>query len=158
MRERTKFVVPLTMPSTRCTFETTSDSRSTFTTGIAAQTDASKRSCTPAADAIANSSAPCRATSCLFAETTDLPARSSSRTYPPAGSRPPITSATTSTLGSSRTSAKSVVITPSPTANVRSFAGSRTSARTTRSRCPVARSISSALSTSSRFTEEPTVP
>ena len=38
MRERMKFVVPLTIPSTRCTFETTSDSRSTFTTGIAAQT------------------------------------------------------------------------------------------------------------------------
>ncbi len=117
MRERTKFVVPLTIPSTRCTFETTSDSRSTLMTGIAAQTDASKRSCTPAADAIANSSAPWRATSCLFAVTTDLPARSSSRTYSPAGSRPPITSATTSTAGSSRTSAKSVVSTPSPAGN-----------------------------------------
>ena len=56
-----KFVVPFTIPSTRCTFETTSDSRSTFTTGIAAHTDASKRSCTPAADAVANSSAPSRA-------------------------------------------------------------------------------------------------
>ena len=80
MRERTKFVVPFTIPSTRCTFETTSDSRSTFTTGIAAQTDASKRSWTPASEAVAKSSAPWRATSCLFAETTGLPARSSSRT------------------------------------------------------------------------------
>ena len=74
-----KFVVPLTIPITRCTLETTSDSRSTFTTGIAAQTDASNRSCTPAADAVANSSAPRRATSCLFAVTTDLPARRSSQ-------------------------------------------------------------------------------
>ena len=44
---RTKLVVPLTIPSTRWTFETTSDSRSTLITGIAAQTDASKRSWTP---------------------------------------------------------------------------------------------------------------
>ena len=76
----TKFVVPLTMPSTRWTFVTTSDSRSTLITGIAAQTLASKRSCTPAADAAAKSSAPRRATSCLFAETTCLPRRSSSST------------------------------------------------------------------------------
>ena len=37
-------------------------------------------------------------------------------------------------------------------------AGSRTSARVTRSRCPVARSISSADSSSSRWTAAPTVP
>ena len=43
-----KFVVPLTIPSTRWTFATTSDSRSTFITGIAAHTQASKRSWTPA--------------------------------------------------------------------------------------------------------------
>src|SRR4051794_20745512 len=158
MRERMKFVVPLTMPSTRWTFETTSDSRRTFTTGIAAQTDASKRSCTPASDAIAKRSAPSRATSCLFAETTDLPARRSSRTYPPAGSSPPITSATTCTFGSSRIDAKSVVRTPSPAAKPRSLPGSRTSARTIRSLCPVARSISSPLSSRSRLTDAPTVP
>ena len=153
-----KFVVPFTIPITRCTLETTSDSRSTFTTGIAAQTDASNRSCTPAADAVANSSAPRRATSCLFAVTTDLPARRSSNTYSPAGSSPPITSATTSTSGSSRTAAKSVVSTPSAAPKPRCFAGSRTSARTTRRRCPVARSISSPPSTSSRLTADPTVP
>ena len=39
-----KLVVPLTIPSTRWTFVTTSDSRSTLITGIAAQTLASKRS------------------------------------------------------------------------------------------------------------------
>ena len=43
-----KFVVPLTIPSTRWTFVTTSDSRRTLITGIAAHTDASKRSCAPA--------------------------------------------------------------------------------------------------------------
>ena len=80
MRERMKFVVPLTMPRTRWTFVAMSDSRSTLTTGIAAQTDASKRSCTPAADAAAKSSAPSRAISCLLAETTGFPASSSART------------------------------------------------------------------------------
>ena len=50
-RVRMKFVVPLTIPSIRWTFVTTSDSRSTLITGIAAQTEASKRSWTPAADA-----------------------------------------------------------------------------------------------------------
>ena len=71
---------------------------------------------------------------------------------------PPMTSATTAIAGSSRISAKSVVSTPSVRRNPRSFAGSRTSARTTRSRWPVARSMSSALSSSSRSTAEPTVP
>ena len=66
-------VVPLTMPSTRWTFVTTIASRSTLITGIAAHTLASKRSCTPAAEAAAKSSAPRRATSCLFAVTTCLP-------------------------------------------------------------------------------------
>src|SRR4051812_33639718 len=55
-------------------------------------------------------------------------------------------------------SAKSSVRTPSSGVNVRSFAASRTSARATRSRCPVARSISSADSSSSRCTDAPTVP
>ena len=49
-------------------------------TGIAAQTDASKRSWTPRRGAAAKSSAPRRATSCLFAVTTGLPGASSSST------------------------------------------------------------------------------
>jgi hypothetical protein len=53
MRERMKFVVPFTIPRIRWTFVAISDSRSTLTTGIAAHTDASKRNCTPAADAFA---------------------------------------------------------------------------------------------------------
>ena len=56
MRVRMKFVVPFTIPSTRWTFVTTSASRSTLITGIAAQTLASKRSWTPFAEAISNSS------------------------------------------------------------------------------------------------------
>ena len=111
--DRMKFVVPLTMPSTRWTFATTNDSRSTLITGIAAQTDASKRSWTPLSDAVEKSSALRRATSCLFAETTGLPARRRSRTYSPVGSSPPITSATSAISGSSRIDAKSVVRTPS---------------------------------------------
>ena len=46
----------------------------------------------------------------MFAVTTGLPARSSSSTWSPAGSSPPITSATTAISGSSRISAKSVVV------------------------------------------------
>jgi hypothetical protein len=76
----TKFVVPFTMPRTRCTFVTTSDSRSTLITGIAAQTLASKRNWTPDDDAASNSSAPRRAINCLFAETTCLPPRNRSST------------------------------------------------------------------------------
>src|SRR5690242_18686296 len=64
----------------------------------------------------------------------------------------------TSTSGSSRSVAKSVVNTPSAAGKERSLAGSRTSARTTRNRCPVARSISSPLSASILLTEAPTVP
>jgi len=66
MRVRMKFVV-----RSRCehawTFVTTSDSRSTLITGIAAHTLASNRNCTPASDAVAKISAPRRAISCLFA-------------------------------------------------------------------------------------------
>src|SRR5262245_50289162 len=153
-----KFVVPFTIPSTRWTFVTTSDSRSTLITGIAAQTLASKRSCTPAAEAASKSSAPRRATSCLFAVTTCLRPRSNSSTYSPAGSTPPITSATTAMPGSPVISRTSVVSTPLPGSNPRSRPRSRTSAFTTRSRCPVARSMSSACSWSRRFTAEPTVP
>ena len=71
-------MVPLTMPSTPSTSFAIIDSRSTLTTGIAAQTEASKRSCTPWRSAAANSSSPWRASSCLLAETTDLPAANSS--------------------------------------------------------------------------------
>ena len=98
-------VVPFTIPTTRWTFVTTSDSRSTLITGIAAQTDASKRSCAPAAAAAAKSSAPWRATSCLFAVTTERPDPRSASTWPPAGSTPPMTSATIRIEGSSITSA-----------------------------------------------------
>ncbi len=107
-----KLVVPLTMPSIRCTPLTISDSRSTFTTGIAAQTLASNRSCTPRRSASAKSSSPCRASSCLLADTTDLPAAISSSTWVRVGSIPPITSATTVIAGSSRRRAKSVVSRP----------------------------------------------
>ena len=123
-----KFVVPLTIPSTRWTFETTSDSRSTLITGIAAHTDASKRSCTPASEAAEKSSAPRRATSCLFAVTTGLPARRSSSTRVPVGSRPPVTSATSAIAGSSRIASKSVVRTPCAGWKSRSRSGSRTRA------------------------------
>ena len=91
---RTKFVVPLTIPSTRWTFVTTSDSRRSLITGIAAQTEASKRSCTPPSAAAAWSSGPERATSCLFAVTTGRPGGGARARAQPVGSSPPMTSAT----------------------------------------------------------------
>ena len=155
---RMKFVVPFTIPRTRWTFVATSASRSTLITGMAAQTLASKRSCTPAREAAEKSSAPRRAMSCLLAETTGFPASRRARTWSPAGSRPPITSATTAIDGSSRIAAKSLVSTPGGAVPVRSLSGSRTRARTTRSLSPVERSMSAAFSLRSRSTAEPTVP
>ena len=73
-------MVPFTIPSMRCTLVTIIDSRSTLTTGIAAHTLASKRSWTPCRSASPNSSSPWRASSCLLAETTDLPERIRSST------------------------------------------------------------------------------
>jgi homoserine dehydrogenase len=99
-----------------------------------------------------------RATRCLFAVTTERPEPCSSSTWEPAGSTPPITSATIAIDSSPRTSAGSVVSTPEAGSNPRSFVASRTSARTTRRRCPVARSISSPCSSSRRLTAAPTVP
>src|SRR4051794_8074676 len=69
-----------------------------------------------------------------------------------------MTSATTWIDGSPRIVAKSSVRTPGSAVNDRSLAGSRTSARVTRSLWPVERSISSADSSSSRCTAAPTVP
>jgi hypothetical protein len=78
MALRMKFVVPLTMPTTAETSLAIIDSRRTLTTGIAAQTEASKRRPTPCSSAALKSSSPWRARSCLLAETTDFPAANSS--------------------------------------------------------------------------------
>src|SRR5262249_37266632 len=69
-----------------------------------------------------------------------------------------ITSAITLIDGSFSTSSTLVVSTPSGAGQPRSLPRSRTSALTTRSRCPVARSMSSACSFSRRLTAAPTVP
>src|SRR2546428_4873893 len=69
-----------------------------------------------------------------------------------------MTSATTAIDGSPMIESKSVVSTPSGAGNSRAFSTSRTSARTTRSRCPVARSMSSPFCSRKRATDEPTVP
>ena len=79
------------------------------------------------------------------------------RTRRPARRRPSPRRRPRST-GRRATSAMSVVSTPSSGGNSRSLSRSRTSALTTRSRWPVARSMSSACSFSSRLTAEPTVP
>ena len=113
IRVRMKFVVPLTIPSTRWTFVTTSDSRSTLITGIAAQTEPRSGAARP--PRLLRRRARCcaaRAAACSRSPPA-CPARRSSRTWSPVGVRPPITSATTAIEASSRISAKSVVSTPS---------------------------------------------
>jgi hypothetical protein len=153
-----KLVVPLTMPRTAVTSLAIIDSRSTLTTGIAAQTLASKRSWTPLASAAANSSAPWRASSCLLAVTTDLPAAKSSSIHSRVGETPPITSATTAIVGSSRMVSKLSVSSPGRGVDVRGAETSRTSARRTSTGAPTTRSTSTARAVRRRSTAEPTVP
>ncbi len=66
-------MVPLTMPVTAVISATSSDSRSTLMTGMAAHAEASKRSSAPASSAAASSSGPWRDSSCLLAVTTEAP-------------------------------------------------------------------------------------
>ena len=65
---------------TRSTSAAASDSRRTRMTGTTPATAASKRSWTPCSRAVAHSSSPCSAKSCLLAVTTCLPARIAPRT------------------------------------------------------------------------------
>ena len=75
-----KLVVPLTIPKTLVISVPARLSEITLITGTTPATAASKRSWTPASRAAAKSSSPCWATSCLFAVTTCLPARSARST------------------------------------------------------------------------------
>ena len=150
MRVRMKFVVPFTMPSTRWTFVATSDSRSTLITGIAAQTrgleaelDAGLRRGREELRARGARRAACSRV------TTGLPARRSSSTYAAGRLEPAHHLGDERDRVVARIAAKSVVRTPSAVGKSRSRPGSRTSARTTRSRWPVARSMSSPPSDSS---------
>ena len=75
-----KLVVPLTIPEIRSIGSTPWPSWTTRITGTAPATAASKRNWTPASRAASKSSSPYWATSCLFAVTTGLPARSAAST------------------------------------------------------------------------------
>jgi hypothetical protein len=96
-----KFVVPLTIPSTRWTLVTTSDSRSTLITGIAAHTEASKRSWRPRRAAAAKSSRPAARRAACSPSRRSGPSRAARGRASPAGSTPPITSATSAIDASS---------------------------------------------------------
>ena len=87
----------------------TSDSRRGRISGMPPATAASKSRSTPAPSAAWNSSAPAVASSSLLPVITGLPAFIAARISSRAGSRPPITSTTTSMSGSSTTERASVV-------------------------------------------------
>ena len=76
--------------------------------GMPPATDAPNSSRLPIFRARSSSSGPGSEISSLLAVTTDLPARSALRTHSPAGSRPPISSTTTSTSDDSTSSIFSV--------------------------------------------------
>src|SRR5437764_1572649 len=137
-----KLVVPLTIPWMRSIGVAESDSSSTRTTGTTPATAASKRRRTPRLRAVSKSSSPCCESSCLFALTTSLPARSAVRRYSRAGSIPPISS--TSRSDPARICSKSPCV--------------RVSSPLRTGRRPLKRSISSALCCSSTTNADPTVP
>src|SRR6476659_1589385 len=120
-----KLVVPLTIPKTLEISVAPKLSCITRTIGSTPATAASKRICTPASRATSKSSSPCRASSCLLAVTTGLPARSAARTCSRAGSVPPISSTIRS--APARTSSKS----PSPRVRTPEISGRRPQAAST---------------------------
>src|SRR3954451_17739806 len=137
-----KLLVPLTIPVTRSTWAPASDSCSTRMIGTTPPTAASKRSWTPLARAQSHSSSPWRASSCLLAVTTCLPAWIARRTYSRAGSSPPMTSTIRSELWRiSSNEPRERVSTPLSCG-----------------RRPVTCSTPSARSSSSRANADPTVP
>ena len=92
-------MVPLTMPMIRRMRSPASDSRSGRISGMPPATADSKSRSTPAVEAASKSSAPQLASSSLLAVTTGLPDFRASRIRVRAGSMPPMTSTTTSTVG-----------------------------------------------------------
>ncbi len=150
-----KLVVPLTMPSTRVMRSPASDSRSGRMMGMAPATAASNSRSTPALAAASNSSAPQAAISSLLAVTTGFPASRAANTRSLAGSRPPMTSTTRSTSGSTTTDAASSVKESKP---VRAFCRSRTATRVTSRRRPVRAAMVSPFSAMRATTAAPTLP
>src|SRR4051794_24211849 len=126
----------------RSTCEPASDSWMTRMTGTTPATAPSKRSWTSFSRAVAHSSSPWWASSCLLAVTTCLPAFIARRTYSRAGSRPPISSTIRSER--SRMSSKSP--------------RERVSTPTISGRAPATGTIASARSASNASKAPPTVP
>ena len=91
-----KLVVPLTMPRTRSMRLPARSDASGPRTGIPPPTAASNRSAAPVRRAIASSSGPWWAMTCLLAVTTALPIDSAAAIRVCAGSSPPISSTMTS--------------------------------------------------------------
>ncbi len=90
-----KLLVPLRMPHSDVIWLADKHWLIFAMIGIPPATDASKAIDRPSDRAVSNNSPPCSASSALLAVTTSLPLRSSSSTMVRAGSRPPISSATT---------------------------------------------------------------
>ena len=154
---RMKFVVPFTIPSTRWTFVTTSASRSTLITGIAAHTrleaelHACLGGCCEELGATLGDELLVRRDDRLAGgeQLEDVAARRLDAAHHLGNEADRGIVPDRGRVGRQHAGLGG---------KLRSFSTSWTSARTTRSRCPVARSMSSAFSTSSRLTAEPTVP
>ena len=153
-----KLVVPLTMPMIRRIRSPASDSLRGRMRGIPPATDDSKRRSTPAVEAASKSSAPQLANSSLLAVTTGLPPLRAVRMSVRAGSIPPMTSTTTSTVGSETTALASAVRIPSGTGASRSRDWLRTAIAASSSFRPVRAAIRSASSTRRRTSAPPTLP
>ena len=133
-------------------------SRIALMIGTPPATADSNATVTPFSCAAANTSLPWSAMSALFAVTTCLPLAMARRTRSRASPVPPMTSTTieiselhTTSRGSSQSVKASV-------AQIRSFPGSRTAARTTSMARPARREISSRLRASTLTVPPPTVP
>ena len=102
------FVVPLTIPRSARMFVAARSSASSRRIGVPPMTVASNRNGVFVRRAIASSSAPCRATTYLFAVTTGIPAPSAAAIRVRAGSSPPMSSTSTSGPSATRCAGASV--------------------------------------------------
>src|ERR1035438_2099826 len=154
-----KLHVPFRMPETAVTRSPVKLARSARRIGIPPATAASMPRPAPFSRASACRWVPCRASSILFAVTTLLPAFSAARMRPFAGSIPPSSSTTRSTLGSVATEARSSVQrTPAPRPGSR-FRSALRRATATRERRTPRREWRSGASLARRLANaRPTVP
>ncbi len=126
--------------------------------GIPPATDASNAMQRPSSRARSNSSGPCSASRALLAVTTSLPLSKSSSRIERAGSKPPISCATTRISGSDVIRPKSSESTLAGNASSRDFLRSRTTTAVRCSSRPACRATRSRRCSSMWARPDPTVP